>query len=318
MRQDTIGDVQAGNNGNALETTNGTGAKLDAGFETPRGAFSEFKVCDVHKGREDCRGEQIEYVYFKRESYAIYKSGGKILIQYSDGRDEALKQIAALAELIPVRDRLQYLTSGTSVPDCYQWQIAEALRLGLDGQVEAAKRTLEAATQDVMDTRARAGRMAYLLWAGPIAAGVAGLCLLFGIVLIIFIVGTPLKAAAPSVGHLLLATGAGAVGALLSISIGLRARTVALDGDMTQNGIDATVRVLIGVISAGVLYLFIASGVLGNVLLGDMKISEARTTWHLAVLVGFAAGFLERLVPDLLEKKMPAPAAPVNAAKSAN
>jgi len=44
---------------------------------------------------------------------------------------------------------------------------------------------------------------------------------------------------------LLMSAGAGAIGAILSITIGIRARTVAIEGDRRSNAVDAAVRVAI-------------------------------------------------------------------------
>ena len=64
-------------------------------------------------------------------------------------------------------------------------------------------------------------------------------------------------------------------------------------------------RLLIGVISAGVLLLLLASGILPSLKIGDADIQPNTLTWQMVLVIGFVAGFLERLVPDLLEKKNP-------------
>ncbi len=71
------------------------------------------------------------------------------------------------------------------------------------------------------------------------------------------------------------------------------------------NIIDAWLRVLIGAISAAVLFLLLDSGALVDVQIGAAKIAGTSPSWQATLLVGFAAGFLERLVPDLLAKAAP-------------
>ena len=85
----------------------------------------------------------------------------------------------------------------------------------------------------------------------------------------------------------------------------MRAKTVATEGDDTSVRVDAKLRVLIGVISAGVLYLLLATGVLSQLKIGELSFAAGAIAWQLALLIGFASGFLERLVPDILEKAQP-------------
>src|SRR4029077_19291399 len=95
---------------------------------------------------------------------------------------------------------------------------------------------------------------------------------------------------------------AGLVGAAFSIALGIRNRTVGLDLNRLDNITDGVLRLLIGVIAAGVLLLILASGILPNMKIGDMTVSGGINSWKVVMVVGFIGGFLERLVPDLLEK----------------
>jgi hypothetical protein len=89
---------------------------------------------------------------------------------------------------------------------------------------------------------------------------------------------------------------------VLSIAIGIRARTVAIEGDWKSNAVDAAVRIGIGMISAAVLYLVLNSGLVSSISVGGAALNGGAMSWQLALIVGVAAGFLERLVPDLLER----------------
>lgn len=188
-----------------------------------------------------------------------------------------------------------------STRDNYLAQIADALRLGLEKQTAAAKAIIDEAVRDALEAQARIGRMVYLKWA-------VGMALIFATV---FILWGGMYLETKTGAHLLLmATGAGAVGSLLSIAIGIRGRTVAVDGNWQANAMDAAVRVLIGIISAAVLFLLLNSGILTDLKAGTVNMTGDKIGWQVALLVGFAAGFLERLVPDLLEKSAPASKAP--------
>ena len=102
-----------------------------------------------------------------------------------------------------------------------------------------------------------------------------------------------------------LAAKAGLIGAAFSIALAIRGRTVALDTDLLDNVTDGTLRLLIGVISAGVLLLLLACGILPSLKIGDANFSGSTLTWQMVLVIGFIGGFMERLVPDLLEKKSP-------------
>lgn len=275
----------AGSNGQ--QSPHNGPAEANAGQGQP-----SFCVANIHVGKPDGRNEVVDYVYFKRANYAIYLCGDHIIVCYSDDPKEATDQIAKIAELIALRDQLQYLTMDLGdQAKCYRGSTAEALRLGLEGKIDAAKQALATAIDDVKETMARKSRLIYLVYAAPVAVAVAAVFFGFGFMF-----------KEPFYRHLFIATGAGAIGGLLSISIAIRQRTVIADGHMSSNFVDATVRLMMAVISATALFLLLYSGVLHDVTLGGVKISGASIGGPVAFLIGFAAGFLERLVPDLLQK----------------
>ena len=100
-----------------------------------------------------------------------------------------------------------------------------------------------------------------------------------------------------------LAGKAGLIGAAFSIALAIRGRTVALDTELLDNITDGTLRLLIGVIAAGILLLLFASGIVPNLEIGGADFKASAVTWQMVLIIGFVAGFLERLVPDLLDKQ---------------
>ena len=107
----------------------------------------------------------------------------------------------------------------------------------------------------------------------------------------------------PASSNLWLAAKAGLIGAAFSIALAIRGRTVALDTDLLDNVTDGTLRLLIGVISAAVLLLLFTSGIVPSLKIGEADFKPGGLTWEMVLIIGFVGGFLERLVPDLLEKK---------------
>src|SRR5689334_9933778 len=135
----------------------------------------DVRVADIRKGQLDCRGEKIDFVFCRRRDYAIYRSGGKIIVQHSDDDAICKTQAAAIAELLPLRSQLQYLVKDMAAPSAYHWQIAEALRLGLDGQKEAAKNTIQNAIDNIIARRVSQGRDIYLMFAGAMVFTIVSL-----------------------------------------------------------------------------------------------------------------------------------------------
>jgi hypothetical protein len=104
-----------------------------------------------------------------------------------------------------------------------------------------------------------------------------------------------------------LSTAAGLVGAALSIAQGIKDRAVELDIEPLTNIIDGILRLLIGMICALILFIFLRSGLLPHLTVEAVDIaahSADKVTWEVAIVIGFVAGFLERLVPDLIEKNV--------------
>ena len=47
------------------------------------------------------------------------------------------------------------------------------------------------------------------------------------------------------------------------------------------------------------------AGIVPSLKIGDADFKPSTLTWEMVLVIGFVGGFLERLVPDLLEKRNP-------------
>jgi hypothetical protein len=84
---------------------------------------------------------------------------------------------------------------------------------------------------------------------------------------------------------------AGLIGAAFSIALAIRDRTVALDTELVANVTDGTLRLLIGVISAGVLLLLFASGIVPSLRIGDADFKSDSLTWETVLVIGSSQVF---------------------------
>ncbi|SRR5216683_2525832 len=248
---------------------------------------------DIQVGSRDGRGFKITRIYaVQSDEYAIYQAG-EVMVHYADDQGRAQAQRKAMLPVSSARAEVNSLAQGLPCREICDRQLAYALQLALDGDMDGAKGTIAAAKAVVLAKRAARGRFQYLKWSYGTAAVLIGLLFL----------ASGLYPLHPASSDLWLAAKAGLVGAAFSIALAIRGRTVALDTDLLDNVTDGTLRLLIGVISAGVLLLLFASGIVPNLKIGEADFKPSTLTWEMVLVIGFVGGFLERLVPDLLEKK---------------
>jgi hypothetical protein len=261
----------------------------------PQDGQQPFKLRDIQVGNKDGRGFQITRIYaVQSDEYAIYQAG-EVMVHYADDQGKAQTQRKGMLPVSSARAEVNALVQGLPCREICDRQLAYALQLALDGDMEGAKGTVAAAKAFVLAKRAARGRFQYLKWSYGAAAVLIGL----------LFVASWLYPLQPASSDLWLAAKAGLVGAAFSIALAIRGRTVALDTDLLDNVTDGTLRLLIGVISAGVLLLLFASGIVPSLKIGDADFKASTLTWEMVLVIGFVGGFLERLVPDLLEKKNP-------------
>jgi hypothetical protein len=264
-------------------------------------AGTRFGVDQIVEGQKDRRGVTIERVFaFRSEQYAIYLAR-EIVVQYADDpatESEQRKRVLAIGE---ARADLNALLFGWGLQrrKVYDCKTAAALQLAIDGEELAARKMIESARSDAFKEREAAGRMQYLVCTAALCGILTSLlCALYW---------SGLVRDSPPAGAFGLAGWAGLAGAAFSIVLAIRSRTVALDSDFRGNASDSLLRMAIGLFSGGLLLLLISSGVLPKLSFGDADLSAANLTSQGVLVLGFLAGFMERMVPDLLNKAHPEP-----------
>ena len=277
-------------------------------------------VAEVALNRPDAAGSPVEEVYARNPPfYAVYRTKDRVTVHYADagvmagGMEEQAKQRADLAPLNPLRGEIAGLIDGwrgservklKSKARYFDRRVADALIVALQGDLPSASSLLQAIKDDAKDERISWARFQYLL--------VASAAVLVVVSLIGFFTsewfGKSVHAFPADTKSIWLASAVGAVGAFFSIATGIRGRTVLPDLRMRDNAADGVLRIVIGVIAAVVLVCLVQSKIVG-LKIGEVEVAASTAT--LVALIAFTAGFLERLVPDLLAKSVvAAPAEP--------
>lgn len=290
-----------------------------------------FTIRDVTLNAKDSCGADIIGVYAKIDNaYAIYRTKERLLVQFSDDPALGADQRKLLAPLGPLRGEINGLIDGWRAADpavskgwmsrffpflthdmsakaaLFDRRVADALAIALQGGSAEASVILASAKTDIVEERTSVARTEYVLVASFIL-----LILIGAIALITSFTGAddpltpnsdgslkvPLRTiGANAVGF---AAALGALGALFSIALAIRSRETLTDLQSLDNIIDATMRMLIGAISAVLLYCLIAASYFNFSFGGASPLQLEAWQPGLAV-IAFVAGFSERLVGNVL------------------
>jgi hypothetical protein len=248
-------------------------------------------------------------MYLSGEDYKIYRTRQGVNVNFADYRWREREQRAFYAEISSDLCQLRFLTNQmarsvfalwdfTKDGGFYDHQIAGAIYLALQGDVEGANNILKTGLILAEHRITNENRVRYLL-----------ACLVIGLIpgsVVWALCRNGLIASGQIWVPYLMAAAAGAAGAVFSIASRIQHLDLKPYIQSVMNYVLGALRVLTGFV-AGAIILFIINGtVFGE---GVIKIFEGVTemtaltaaNWKCIVLVGFLAGFAERLVPSLLK-----------------
>ncbi len=260
-------------------------------------------VADLELGKPDSLGGTVTLIYGRNAPYyGVLRSETRVLVQFADAPDLAAEQRKALAPLNPLRGEINGLTEdwrgaadwqGGRKAECYDRRVADSLVVAFEGDVPTAQALLEQIKADVLADRTALARLQYVMAASVVVL----LVVLLASGLIATVSST--DSASAQTKALYEAARAGSLGALFSIALGVRSRTVLPDLQKLANSLDAVLRVVIGVIAASLLIGMMMADIV-DVSIGKGEVTA--TSWLPIFVFAFLAGFSERLVPDLLSK----------------
>jgi hypothetical protein len=147
--------------------------------QSPR-SLSPFRIKDIQVGKPDGRGVTVTHVYAAQsDEYAIYEAG-EVMVAFADDPNKAKEQRKLVVPLSVLRAELNSLLPGLRCRALCEKQLAYALQLALDGDLDGAKSTVTAAKAFALGRRAAAGRFQYLKWSAGAAAIILVLLFLAG------------------------------------------------------------------------------------------------------------------------------------------
>lgn len=267
-------------------------------------------VADVHRGKEDISERLICEIYYKAPPrYAVYRSSERVIVQYADdgessddGKPLAPVQRARMAALNPLRSQITGLIDGwerSKKPSQaerarrYNARVAAALNQCLEGDLTSPLSVLTEVRDEIVAERASWGRFLYLLSALIIATA---FCIVF------WTLKSTFFAPPHPTGGVWLAARGGTIGAFFSIAMNIQQRKVLTDLLTRDNVADAALRITVGAIGAGVLLCVLQSGFTPLASFGNAVLAGDKMSWQVILVIGFGAGFSERLVPTIVER----------------
>ncbi len=276
--------------------------------------MSQFSVEDVVQGQRDSNNREVLDVYARQaDRYAVYQTERRVVIAYSDDplvQKIQRKRLAALAVqrseidgmLGPWREKSAGYNRLVQTALQFDMRVASALIEALEGEVDTARAILAQIKADIGGEMASRARLSYVCWTMVSALAVLSVCLIVFAVSDRFL-GQKLIPDSDRL-KLLAGMGTGILGALYSIATRIEQRALSNDLRRLDSFTDSFVRLSLGAMGAFIFICFLISGAIEINFGADIRPGAdgkgGANFIYLVLIAGFLAGFVERLVPDLL------------------
>jgi hypothetical protein len=277
----------------------------------PKLCTEPFLLCQLKVGKKDKLGNKIAEILWLARNYAVYRSRRGVYVHFSDCPQEEADQRRRFTQISPELCELRYLTAqmssgwtfGLRPPSSiYPHNMAQAVMLVMENQDQnlkcakcLAQKTLNMAVERVTnDNMIRYVRFCLLCWS---VLTVAAVWVLWEPIQFHW---TSWETVRPHIAGLkcyVVGGMFGATGAMLSVATRLQAFKLKPCNQSNMNYWMAALRIGIGIV-AGIVVLLLARTMLSDA----MGKHVADMYWEAAAALGLAAGFSERLVPNLLQR----------------
>ncbi|PLK23544.1 hypothetical protein C0V72_09105 [Porphyrobacter sp. TH134] len=282
--------------------------------------MSEFCVADIVVGKHDSNNREVLDVYARQfDRYAVYQTDRRVVIAYSDDplvQKIQRRRLAGLAlqraEIDGLLDPWRIRPAGYSrlyqTARQFDMRVASALIEALEGETDAARAILDQVKAEIRGEMGSRARLAYVIWSMVSAIAVLALCTAVFLIANHLLGNSLIDAADRQLLFAGMATGI--LGALYSIAMRIERRNLSNDMRRLDSFTDSFVRLGLGAMGAFVLVCFLNSGAIEINFGADIRPPAGgggKNFIYLVLISGFLAGFVERLVPDLLNSYSIAP-----------
>lgn len=278
-----------------------------------RACHASFPLADIRRGKEDKLGNKVQEILWCGAEYIVYRSCLGVYVHFADCADTEARQRKAFNEICPELCELRFLThemhrkrkvrnflrwifrwsrkeDGRPGASLFEHNIAQAIMLLMEDDPKPAKAIAKAAlamavVRSTNDNTIRYVRSSIVasLWAIPLAY--------FAIYPPAFLPDSEFASTC------FIAALFGVLGAAFSVITRVQSFRMKPCQQSNMNYMMARTRIAIGLIAGLMLYLLLAQP-FGHAVINQTLLDD----WKAIAVIGFVAGFAERLVPTVFQR----------------